>query len=376
MDRHPPDVEAMRPRPAEARSTTGSVVLYAPNVHTGGGYVLLRALLAAWPTQGPLRAFLDERARSWLPLPEVERVWWVEPKVVSRWKAETALNQACQAGDIVLCFHGLPPLLPNRGRVVVFQQNRNYFGRLALTEFSAWTAARLGFERLVSRLFRGRVTEYVVQTPTMARDLQLWYGENARATRPSVRVFPFADELPDSVAGGAPAAPEWDFIYIAHGDAHKNHRMLLEAWRELAAQGLKPRLALTLGERDAAIARAVDALRAQTGAEVYNLGQMPHEQVLFLYRRSRALIFPSLLESFGLPLIEARQLSLPILAPELDYVRDVCVPAQTFDPTSAHSIASAVRRFLDQPQPPLTPHSPAEFWKTLLDGDPGVRKDS
>ena len=60
------------------------------------------------------------------------------------------------------------------------------------------------------------------------------------------------------------------------------------------------------------------------------------------------MIFPSLLESFGLPLIEAEYFSTPILAPELDYVRDVVKPHQTFDAQSPVSICSAVLRFLNK----------------------------
>jgi len=40
---------------------------------------------------------------------------------------------------------------------------------------------------------------------------------------------------------------------------------------------------------------------------------------------------------------------LQILAPELDYVRDVIDPAQTFDPNSPTSIARAVLRHLKIP---------------------------
>ena len=62
--------------------------------------------------------------------------------------------------------------------------------------------------------------------------------------------------------------------------------------------------------------------------------------------RSKALIFPSLAESFGLPLVEAQEFNKPILASELDFVRDVCSPVDTFDPKSSLSIARAVKRFL------------------------------
>jgi len=45
-------------------------------------------------------------------------------------------------------------------------------------------------------------------------------------------------------------------------------------------------------------------------------------------------------------LIEARQAGLPVLAAELDHVRDVIDPEQTFDPESSVSIARAVKRHM------------------------------
>lgn len=346
----------------------GNAVLYAPNVHAGGGFVLLRALLAAWPEGYSLQVFLDERARARLNLPEGLKAYWVKPSAGSRLKAELTLRAVCKVEDTILCFHGLPPLLPNLGRVIVFQQNRNYLGLNSLRDFPARTAVRLAFERLVSLLCRRNVAGYVVQTPTMARHLVHWFGVSGYGSMPTVRIFPFVNELLPPVISGSPAI-EWDFVYAADGEAHKNHRRLLDAWRLLAAQGIRPRLALTLGPRDSALIKAVDDLRIESGANVCNLGQMPHEQVLALYQRSRGMIFPSTSESFGLPLIEAQQLGLPILASELDYVRDVCVPVQTFDPLSSTSMARAVKRFLDLHEPTVTLHSPEEFWADLLDSN-------
>lgn len=348
---------------------TAGVVLYAPNVHTGGGIVLLHALLASCPADQWHAAFLDERARSQLVLPAgVGGVHWVRPSARSRLGAEHSLQAVTRSGDTVLCFHGLAPLLPSVGRVVVFQQNRNYLGLNPLSDFAPRTALRLGFERLVARMFRRRVSEYIVQTPTMARDLARWYGNRTSrgASSPVIRVLPFIDALPIAVPRVPARATGWDFIYVSDGEAHKNHRCLLQAWRLLAEQGLRPRLALTLGPRDGVLAQEVQALRTDSGAEVHNLGHLPRERVLELYGAARALIFPSTSESFGLPLIEAQHVGLPILAPELDYVRDVCTPAQTFDPHSPVSIARAVRRFLAQPEAPLVIGQPADLWQALL----------
>lgn len=341
-------------------AAAGRLLLYAPNVHTGGGLVLLQELLAAWPAGQPLVAWLDERARAHLNLPSSSEVCWVRPEVGSRLRAEFSLAAAGRAPDRVLCFHGLPPLLRSAASPMVFLQNRLFLGQMPLAGFGWKTRLRLRFEQGVSRLFRHRVAGYWVQTPSMARSLREWL----RSAPARVEVLPFA---PPSLPAQRPASPSWDFVYVADGQAHKNHRKLVEAWELLAAEGLKPSLALTLSPRDQALADWVSARASAQGLQITNLGMLSHAQVLALYASARALVFPSTGESFGLPLIEARQAGLPILAGELDFVRDVCEPVESFDPASAVSIARAVRRFLQQPQAPLRPAGAADFLAALFD---------
>lgn len=353
---------------------TQGLVLYAPNVHTGGGFVLLRSLLAAWRGVVPLTAFLDSRARERLELPQGIKVSWVVASLESRLKAEFGLRKTVGSCDTVLCFHGLPPLLPSMARVVVFQQNRILLGINGLSQFAWKTRLRLTCERFVSRVFRHRVSEYVVQTPAMQRALLQWYAAPGFSHAPTVKVLPFFDAIavPDD---RSEPLPEWDFVYVADGEAHKNHRVLLDAWRLLAQEGLHPSLALTLSPRDEVLRFEVEAARVQASLNICNLGQLPREQVLELYKRARAMIFPSTSESFGLPLLEAVQFGLPILASELDYVRDVCSPVHTFDPTSAVSVARAVKRFLGCPESAITLRTPDEFWSELLRQAAPVRSE-
>jgi glycosyltransferase involved in cell wall biosynthesis len=294
-------------------------------------------------------------------------VTWVDPRVASRLMAEVSLRKVSVAGTTVLCFHGLPPLLPNDARVVVFLQNRNYLGLNPLSQFSLKTRLRLTFERAVCKYFRHRVSEYVVQTPSMQDAVLMWYSKAGSSNEmPSVRVLPFAEIMPVNVPR-ADLQPEWDFVYVSDGEAHKNHRNLLAAWQLLAEDGLRPSLALTLSTRDERLKREVKNASQQYDLRVVDLEHMPHDEVLELYSRSGAMIFPSTSESFGLPLVEATRAGLPVLAPEMDYVRDVCVPVQTFDPNSPVSIARAVKRFLGQPDLTVDLLTPTEFWRTLLE---------
>jgi len=335
------------------------LILHAPNVHVGGGFVLLGEILEA--SKASLRwAQLDGRTRKRLELQPGLEVHYVARTVVARLYAEWRLWRASKPDDLVLCFHGMPPLLPVRGRVVVFQQNRYLLGVNSLRQLPAKMALRIAFERAVCALFRRHVDEYVVQTKTMAEDLRRWHGGE-----PAVRVLPFAD-LFDTVYTSDHAADRYDFVYVASAEAHKNHERLIDAWLLLAKAGLFPSLALTLGSENRRLLDRLERLRSESEICVYNLGVLPRERVLELYKCAGALIFPSTSESFGLPLVEAAAWGLPIVAAELDYVRDVVTPVETFDPESPLSIARAVRRFLDCPEVPGPVMTASEFVERIL----------
>lgn len=331
-------------------------ILYAPNVHTGGGFVLLQSLLDSWPATQRLQAVLDRRAMGKLSLPVNCEVSWVKPSISSRLHAEYQLWRNTRNENVVLCFHGLPPLFKIRGKVMLFHQNRILLDLMRIRDFPWKTALRISAERVISRLFRSHVDEYIVQTPTMARALSEWHG-----AEPEIKLLPFLQ--PISVKRSPKS--NTDFVYVSDGLPHKNHLKLFTAWEILASEHIYPRLILTLGPRDQKLVNIAADLSKRMGLVIENVGHLEYCDVLSLYGRAQALIFPSVGESFGLPLIEASQLGLPILAPELDYVRDVCVPTETFDPHSATSIARAVRRFLRQNEMPSIPLVPAAFWSSL-----------
>lgn len=50
---------------------------------------------------------------------------------------------------------------------------------------------------------------------------------------------------------------------------------------------------------------------------------MPNGKLLSMYKAADGLLFPSTIEIIGLPLLEAAAFGLPVLANDLDYVKDV-----------------------------------------------------
>jgi glycosyltransferase involved in cell wall biosynthesis len=344
-----------------------SLFIHAANVHQGGGKSLLIALLAAVP--GKVKALVQLDSRMMLPanVPENLTIKFVKPSIWQRFRAEWWLAQNAQPQDSILCFGNLPPLFKLRGHAVVFIQNRYLVDDLELDGFSFMTRLRIRIERLWLSGRMANVDEFVVQTPSMKNLLDA----RTRGIIP-VQVLPFMDasegykrsvNLPEKQR-----EKEFDFLYVASGEPHKNHRRLIEAWCLLAKEGLFPSLTLTLDSVSFAelcswMAQKIEQYRLN----VENAGTLPHEQVNQLYNRAGALIYPSTFESFGLPLIEARQAGLPVLASELDYVRDVLDPEQAFNPESSVSIAKAVKRFMGIAEPALPLQNAVGFMKHILE---------
>ncbi len=339
-----------------------ATILFAPNLHTGGGRVLMEALDAA--SAGRIdQAIIDYRMQAVSPAFSRETTLLVRNRIGSRLHAEWQLWRSARAGDTVLCLHSLPPLFPLRARVVVLIQNRLLLERSPLTGFAWKTRLRITIERLWGKHLQGHCHRYMVQTPTVATVLSSWLKRPV-----PVVVVPFAVQAtPDTASLGSTAPKPFDFVYVASGEAHKNHQRLLQAWRLLADAGLKPTLALTVDQQQyPALARDIERHASQLGLKIVNLGTLSAAEVDRLYGNAAALVYPSLTESFGLPLIEAAQHGLPIIAAELDYVRDVACPVQTFDALSAMSMARALRRFLGDPEHPLRIYSASQFLEEAL----------
>jgi glycosyltransferase involved in cell wall biosynthesis len=344
-------------------SESKKIILYAPNINSGGGLVLLKALLSSITDQENMKFILDDRVRNAGVGNGLNSISWVRPSVISRVAAQLSLRKLTNADTFTIFLNGIPPVIPIRGTIIVFVQNRLHLIRPNFLSYGLKIAARLLMEKIICYTFRGSVSLYMVQTPSMVEALIKWYGGR---TLPEYVIFPFVGQIKNAtLIGDSLVETKWDFIYIADGLSHKNHRKLLAAWTCLAKDGLRPRLALTLAQSETSLLTIIDVLRAKYGLEVYNLGDLPHKELLNLYDTSRALIYPSLTESFGLPLIEASALGIPIVASELDYVRDVCKPIETFDPTSEVSIARAVRRYLNQEEDLVQIRTPEKFWQYI-----------
>ncbi len=343
-------------------------ILYAPNIHTGGGLVLLSSILECWPKNLPLFAILDARATGHLIIPPCAKILWVKHNLFSRIKSEYIVWKQSRNNDIYLSLNGLPPILYRKGKIIVFLQNKILLGMVPLKNFELKTKLRIFFEIILCRLLQYKVNTYIVQTETMKNDLLIWIEKSFQYKKifHKVEVIPFIKKI--ELENSHTYDKKYDFIYVADSLPHKNHRLLLKAWELSARDGFFPILALTLDPKSSSPSLIEEIARLNNlGVKVINLGVLTRDALIRSYLESGALIYPSLAESFGMPLIEASQLNVPIIASELDYVYDVCSPTLTFDPNSVNSLARAIKKFQNVDLPVRKILTPSEFLKIIYE---------
>ncbi|OFZ29736.1 MAG: hypothetical protein A2622_10985 [Bdellovibrionales bacterium RIFCSPHIGHO2_01_FULL_40_29] len=280
----------------------------------------------------------------------------VPPTIFRRIFAEFKLCRSSKTDDQIICFGNLPLLFPCRGKSYLFFQNMVLLKKNAYLKFPWKEKLKHQIERFWLHLGISAVEKVLVQSETVRQEFLCEFPFA------KVSVVPFVEELPPIPKI---ESKEFDFVYVSSGDPHKNHKRLFEAWQILASQNIFPSLVVTVNDCHPQVLEQVRVLQTQN-IKLHNKPGLSHSQVLSLYGHAKALIFPSLTESFGLPLIEADHAGIPIVASELDYVRECVTPAESFDPNSAKSIARAVKRFMKIQDKPQKIYSPKDFLEIAL----------
>lgn len=133
-----------------------------------------------------------------------------------------------------------------------------------------------------------------------------------------------SDALPDVAAASESERPA--FVVLGTIEARKNHLMLLQIWSRLVQQlGPKAPELLVIGQRGWECEQALDLLdRSEVLKDsVVELSGCDDATLARHLRSARALLFPSLVEGYGLPLIEAFQAGTPAIASDLPVFREI-----------------------------------------------------
>lgn len=140
-------------------------------------------------------------------------------------------------------------------------------------------------------------------------------------------------------------------LSVGHLEARKNYPALLDALGMLEKSGQGVTLVIVGNESGAG-----DEVRARIAANglearVHLLTGLSNAELACLYRAAELFIFPSLYEGFGIPLLEAMQAGVPVVASDIPVFREVLGDAGALcNPHSPDDMARVIGEVAREPE--------------------------
>lgn len=327
-----------------------SIALNASNVLSGGGIQLLISTLKFIPLTYKVLLSVDERLDlSQLLIEEESReihIIKVAPGVFPRLQHFYEFSKLAKDYNLKVYLGNLPPF-QKENNSILFLQNRLIIEPKGKIRGFLRKSSR--FKNILSRLwfkfFYRNVNEIVVQSASMANIL----FDDYDLTEKKVKIISFVD---DTVLAKQTSFAEnkkvYDFIYVATDEPYKNHMNLVKAMHLVAVNGYQLKFALVFGgECSQNLKESIDNFNKKyIDSKIDIFHKCSRYELFEKYKSTRALVFPSLIESFGLPLIEAVSHNMDVLASDLSFVSDSIETEWRFDPYQPLSIARCIEDYL------------------------------
>lgn len=283
---------------------------------------------------------------------------WFSRSVLRVWGWVLTVLGAKARGSVLLSLTARAPLLARRQVLVVHDlfvlTNPEWFSRRYVVTHAA-------LMRMQLKRASGVVA---VSQPVADQVRRIFRGPVVVAPNAPSAVFATPIPPDDETLSSRGLRRDGYLLAVGSMDPRKNLPMLAKAYGSLAPEE-REALPLVLVGGGAAIYRD-ENIAWPTG--VVSAGYVTDQELRTLYAGARAVVFPSLAEGFGLPLVEAAAAGSAALAiSDIPVFRWVCGEGATyFDPTSATSITEAFRRVTAQPVPITMNHDRFD-WDTSAD---------
>jgi len=345
--------------------TVGPIDIIASNVRGLGASRLVNSLLPAiqrhhadfidtvWlPETGPLKDYLSQ------PVPGVRYAIYRRyvPNALSRLAECLGMGAMVYGNRAKLVLGDLPIVCG--GKQVVFVHNTFLLpGSYAKNLTSGLYRFLIRSYFRFSLLFAYRI---IVQTQVMADRVAQSYPSSRD------RIVVIRQPAPDWVLNFP--VPERRKIepqdrlrlfFPSDPSPHKNHDLLTRAADLRGFPETIESISITVSDSEVA-----------SGSQLNHIGRLTPEEMRRAYATADALVFPSLEESYGLPLVEAMFLGMPIVCSDRPYARELCGDvAVYFDPCDPQSLVVALADLRDRMSRGYSPDWTEQLAKLPSDWD-------
>ena len=257
-------------------------------------------------------------------------------------------------------------------------------------QFPQYWEAKHAVDQVV-REWMSVITKYdgaICISKTVADELACWHKESGASRQRPFKIGWFhlgADIDNSDTAKGLPAGDVTilvqmqscpSFLMVGTLEPRKGHAQVLDAFEQLWQSGVDVNLVIA-GKQGWMVETLVDRLRVhpELNKRLFWLEGISDEYLEKVYAASTCLIAASYGEGFGLPLIEAAQHKLPIIARDIPVFREVAGEyAYYFNSTQPEGLAESIQTWISLYENSQHPKSDAMPWLTWKESAAQLQK--
>ncbi|MEK7096456.1 MAG: glycosyltransferase family 1 protein [Patescibacteria group bacterium] len=139
-----------------------------------------------------------------------------------------------------------------------------------------------------------------------------------------------------------------DFVFIGRIEKRKNIVNIVKAFEEYKCGNPDKRKLILIGKAGFGfreILKEIDNSKYKNDIKL--LGYQPHQKVKQLFNNATALVYPSLYEGFGMPILEAFSTGLPVITSDCSAMKEIAGnSAILIDPDDPSEIAKAMEEIV------------------------------
>lgn len=252
---------------------------------------------------------------------KVIRVPWVKKSWLHRlWYDKFCAKKLVQQYEIDLVFsmQNMPIEGVRCPQIVYLHQSLQF----SPMDYSFWKKEERIFwirKNIICNIMKKRLKyadSIIVQTRWMKEATQEWLKDHQK----KIEVLPPRIECKYIIENVEREAEL--FIYPAGDGIHKNHKLIIKACDILNAKGIAYNVLFTMDINESKYANELYLEVKKKGLNICFVGLLDGKEIMRLYQKA-TLIFPSYIETFGLPLLEAKSVNGVVLCSDLPFAREI-----------------------------------------------------
>ncbi len=321
-----------------------SILVAAYNIYEGGGKIILEGLIKEFLSNGTFATIIvNEELQISSPDEKKIKIERKPAGFLRKIILEIEIQRKVKKFDALLMLGNFPPILKNEKPTYLFIQNVFFLESLENIFLTTGTWLKPLVQKAVFLACSRNAENVIVQTNHMMERVK----NNSFLKNKNTFLYNFIDldEILSITITPRKKENAKSIIYLASDLKHKNHEIIHKSLGMIKKNIGSFEFIVCLNKKSRCL-KTYEVLSTGYDFKLKNISGMTRSEVLKSISESSLMIYPSLNESLGLPIIESIILRTPVILPHLRYAYEFKNYAEAyFEPRDPQALTQAIVKF-------------------------------